>query len=160
MLHLLRYSYTFWDWATFKYDSDYLASKETAWSYSNFVHCSTFLCEPVFSAHSNLLYDNNKYANGTTICTPLKVTLFLSSRINFKNPGLPPKGSICHSGNWNRQGQSDIKRGHSEYDLNSISTSNHKHTYEHIWIKAIFKSLIHLYFFWLNSTEKFFCVTV
>ena len=30
-----------------KDDSDYLAFKETTWSYSKFVYCSTFLCEPV-----------------------------------------------------------------------------------------------------------------
>ena len=30
-----------------KDDSDYLAFKETAWSYSKFVYCSTFLCKPV-----------------------------------------------------------------------------------------------------------------
>ena len=30
-----------------KDDSDYLAFKETTWSYSKFVYRSTFLCEPV-----------------------------------------------------------------------------------------------------------------
>ena len=30
-----------------KDDSDYLAFKETTWSYSKFVYHSTFLCEPV-----------------------------------------------------------------------------------------------------------------
>ena len=51
----------------------YLAFKETTWSYSKSVYRSAFLCEPAppLSAHSNLLYDNNKYANGTTICTSL-----------------------------------------------------------------------------------------
>ena len=29
-------------------------------------------CTAAFSAHSNLLYDNNNYANGTTICTSLQ----------------------------------------------------------------------------------------
>ena len=56
-----------------KDDSDYLTFKETAWLYRKFVYRSAFLCEPVppLSAHSNLLCDDNKYANGTTICTSL-----------------------------------------------------------------------------------------
>ena len=38
--------------------------------------CSPFYffvraCTAAFSAHSNLLYVDNKYANGTTICTSL-----------------------------------------------------------------------------------------
>ena len=54
-----------------KDDSDYLAFKETTLSLSKFVYRSVFLSVPVppLSAHSNLLYDDNKYANGITICT-------------------------------------------------------------------------------------------
>ena len=45
-----------------KDDSDYLAFKETTWSYNKFVYRSAFLCEPVpsLSAHSSLLYEDNK----------------------------------------------------------------------------------------------------
>ena len=52
-----------------KDDSDYLAFKETTCSYSKNFYCYAFLCKPVppLSAHSTLLYDNNKYANGTMI---------------------------------------------------------------------------------------------
>ena len=50
-----------------KDDSDYLAFKEITLSNSKFVYRSSLLWEPVLplSAHSNLLYDDNKYANGT-----------------------------------------------------------------------------------------------
>ena len=34
-------------------------------------------CSPGFSAHSDLLYNDNKYVNGTTICTCLKFGIFL-----------------------------------------------------------------------------------
>ena len=46
-----------------------LAFKEITWSDWKFVYRSAFLCKPVppLSAHSTLLYDNNKYANGTMI---------------------------------------------------------------------------------------------
>ena len=54
----------------FKDDSDYLAFKETTWLHSKFVYHSTWAsCTAAFSAHSNLLYNDNKYANGTMICT-------------------------------------------------------------------------------------------
>ena len=52
---------------TYKDGSDYLAFKKTTWLYRKCV----WACTAAFSAHSNLLYDDNKYANGTTICTSL-----------------------------------------------------------------------------------------
>ena len=69
-----------------KDDSDYLAFKETTWSYSKFVYRSAFLCEPVppLSAHSNLLYDHNKYANGTTICAPKTSNEKVAESLNFQ----------------------------------------------------------------------------
>ena len=58
-----------------KDDSDYLAFKETTWSYNKFVYQSSVLCEPV-PPHSQpiqicCVYDYEKYANGTTIRTSL-----------------------------------------------------------------------------------------
>ena len=54
-----------------KDDSDYLAFKETTGSY---IHQICLLlnffvqaCTAAFSFHSNLLYDDNKYANGTML---------------------------------------------------------------------------------------------
>ena len=74
-----------------KDDSDYLAFKETTWSYSKFecfVYCSTFLCAklaslavPPRSQPSVALIQicctmiMNTYANGTTICTSLNIQL-------------------------------------------------------------------------------------
>ena len=46
-----------------KDDSDYVAFKVA--------------CTAAFSAHSNLLYDDDKYANGTTICTSLSQFVLL-----------------------------------------------------------------------------------
>ena len=56
-----------------KDDSDYLAFKETTLSLRESQIRSVFLSVPVppLSAHSNLLYDDNKYANGTMIFTSL-----------------------------------------------------------------------------------------
>ena len=72
-----------------KDDSDYLAFKETSLSYTKFVYRSAFLCEPVppLSAHSNFLYDDNKYANGTTICTVWTVNDVLSRSTPFFSKG-------------------------------------------------------------------------
>ena len=56
----------------FKDDSDYLAFKEITCLPLNFL---VRACTAVFSAHSNLLYYDEKYANGTTICTSYPLSL-------------------------------------------------------------------------------------
>ena len=59
----------------FKDDSDYQAFKETTYLVVQQIYLplNYFVraCTAAFPAHSNLLYDNDKYANGTTICTSL-----------------------------------------------------------------------------------------
>ena len=75
-LNSLRFSLTRkTDAKTSKHDSNYLAFKETTWVVQQIFLPLNFFeraCDAAFSAHSNLLYDDDKYAHRTTICTSLK----------------------------------------------------------------------------------------